>query len=212
MGIGAFAVNDFSEEPVLCHIQAGELEAVVAAVLEHHAVTLGALRGVHKVPALLDGSGGGHLDGHVLAMLHSIHRDGSMELPGNGEVDEVDVVPFAEFLVAFLTGEFIEGTRCAKLLDDALGTVDAVLMEVAQGNDARILDKGQTPHGAGSAVTQADEADPHMLDGVALETQHGLLVGGTGRSVVYNLIVLDCVAVFVAGAGNGQDGCNSRCK
>jgi hypothetical protein len=145
----------------------------------------------------------------MLAVLHGIYGDGSVKLPGDGEIDEVYVVEFAELLIAFFTGELMYGTRGAVLLKDRLCPVDAVLIKVAEGHKGCILKIRETVDGTGTAVSEAYKADPDVLDGLGPESEHGLLVCRTRRNVIDNLVVLDGVAVRVlagTGEGKGRDG------
>ena len=131
------------------------------------------------------------LYGDMMTVLHGIYGNGSVKLPGDGEIDEVYVVEFAELLIAFFTGELMYGTRGAVLLKDRLGPVDAVLIKVAEGHKGCILKIRETVDGTGTAVSEAYKADPDVLDGLGPESEHGLLVRRTRRNVIDNLVVLD---------------------
>ena len=74
-------------------------------------------------------------------MLHRIDGDGGVELPGNGQVHQIDVVPLAELLVAFLPAVFIQGAGGAELLQDALGPFHPLRQKVAKGDDGRVFDE-----------------------------------------------------------------------
>ena len=97
--VGPLHVQHLAEESLLRHVQRSQFEEVVDAVLEHHAMLAGALAGVDELPYLVHIEGCGHLDGHVLAVLHRVDRQRHMVYPVGGDVDEVNVVAQAHFLV-----------------------------------------------------------------------------------------------------------------
>src|SRR5690606_5382185 len=68
------------------------LGAVVAAVLHHHAVPASLLRGLHQLPALVDGDGHRHLGRRVLPVAHRGEAHGCVPFPGGGGEDEVQVL------------------------------------------------------------------------------------------------------------------------
>ena len=214
MAVRSLHMDDFTEHALLDHVQAGQLEEIVAAVFQHHAVLAGTLGRVHQGPAFRDGRRSGHLDGDMLPMLHRIDRDRGMKLPGNGQVNQVDVIPLAELLVAFLTAVFIQGAGGADPFQDLLGLFHAVRIQVAEGHDGRIFHIGQATDGAGAAVAETDEADPDVFDRLRGEAQHALLVRRARRRVVNDLVILDGVAVFVLadlfGAGGEHHGGKGR--
>jgi hypothetical protein len=197
VAVGAFDVDHLAEQTLLDHIQAGQLEEVVAAVLEHHAMLAGTLGSIDKIPALLDRGSGRDFDGGVFAVFHRIDCDRGVELPGNCEVDEIDIRELAELLVALLAGKLILRAGSAELLEDTLSPLDALGIEVAKGNDSRILKIRETPHGTGSTVAQADKAHADVLDRFGRETEHRLLVRRTVGSIVNDLVTLNLVTIFV---------------
>ena len=71
VNVSALSVEHLTQQALLSHVEGVELEPVVAAVLQNHAVLAGLLGQVNELPALLQVHGAGHLDSGVLAILQS---------------------------------------------------------------------------------------------------------------------------------------------
>ena len=121
--VGPLGLEQLAEEPVLRHVERRELEEVIDAVLEHHAVALPLLGRVDQLPALLERRGGRHLDGHMLALLHGVdrHRDGEPPLRKNplrgGHPLGVEVAQ-GDNPHAVQMGEALDGPRTAHAQTD----------------------------------------------------------------------------------------------
>ena len=212
--IGTFAVDEFAKEALLGHVEGGQLEEVVTAVFEHHAVALGLFGHVDKLPALRNGGGGRHFHGNMFALLHGVdgHRD--VHLPVGADVDEVDVVALAEFHPSFTSGIGNGAGQAFLFKDVGLDFLDTVGLNVAQGDNSHAIDVGHTVDGIGTAHTEADEADADVLDGIDGELEEAFLSFGTLWFVKYNGVVDDAVValadfgfsrlLFAAGGGHSQ--------
>ena len=122
--IGALYVDHVPEEPLLSHIKAGQFEKVVAAVLQHYAMLAGPLGSVHQGPALFDAGRSRHLNRNVLAVLHGIGGHSGVHLPGNGQINEIDIVKLAKLLPSLLSGELVDGFGSAPFHQATLGTLN----------------------------------------------------------------------------------------
>ena len=180
MYIAALDVQDVAEEALLGHVEGGELEEVVDAVLEHHAVAAGLLGGVDKLPAFVEIHGSGHFHGHVLAVFHGVDGHGDVVLPVGGDVYDVDVGAFAELFPALLAA-ILGGGGASGVLQVFLRLGQTLGVLVAQGLDGGAVDIGPAIHGARAAHAQADEAHAHTVHGGGAEVNHVGSALRTGR-------------------------------
>ena len=84
--IGPLGMDDLAEKPLLSHVQGRELEEIIDAVLQHHAMQTLAFRHIDEGPDFVEGRGRRYLYRHVLAMLHCIESHGRMSLPVRSDV------------------------------------------------------------------------------------------------------------------------------
>ena len=181
--VGAFRVDGLADGAGLDHRQGAQLEEIVAAVLQHNAVLARALGRVDEGPDVLQGAGGGHFDGGVLAVFHRAEGDGHVVAPVRADVDEVEVLLLAERLVGvFRAGVFLGGGHAAPG-EDGLAFGDAFGNDVAEGGDDSAGDIGQAFHGVPAAHAEADDADADGLQGVGPEADDILLPGRTRGDV-----------------------------
>ena len=173
--IGALHVQHLPEKTLLGHVQHGDLEKVVDAVLQHHAVLAGAFAGVDEQPYLVQRHGGGHLDSHVLAVFHGIDGQRHMVHPVGGDVDKVDVVAVAHRLVGLGAATVARRTRTAEFLQQLLALLHTFGLHIAQSLDIRALDLREALHRIGTAHAQSDEAHAHRLHRRGGQLQHVLL-------------------------------------
>ena len=185
VNVGALDMEDLAEEPVLGHVERRELEEVIDAVLEHHAVALVLLGGVHQLPALVERLGRRHLHGNMLAVLHGIDGHRNVLEPRRGNVDQVDVVALAELLPALLAA-VRRGGRQPVFREDLLRLLHPVGIEVAKGLDRNAVQVGETLHGARAAHAQADKAHTHGIHRCGPQTEDRLLPRLTGRRIENN--------------------------
>ena len=214
MDVGTFAVDEFAEHAFLGHVKGGQLEEVVAAVLEHHAVALGLFSHIDELPAFFDGGGSRHFNGHMLSLSHGFHGHGDMCLPVGADVDEVNVVAGDKFLPSLATRVGSGAGQPSAFKDVGLYALDAVGLNVAQSDDGHAVDVGDTIHGIIAAHTEADETDADILDGVDGKLQDTLLPFDTLRLIENDGVVDDAVValadfsfggfLFATGGGHGQ--------
>ena len=89
--VRAFGVYDFAEQSLLRHVQHAQLELVVAAVLEHYAVTLCLFGSVDESPAVCHGCGCRNLCSYMFALLHCIYCNIGMACPVGTYIHKVNV-------------------------------------------------------------------------------------------------------------------------
>ena len=212
--ICTLGMDDLAEETLLGHIEARELEEVIDAVLEHHAVAARTLRGVDQLPALGHAHGGGNLHGYVLAVLHGIYCDGHMVHPVGRNIYKVYIVTLAKLLVC-LIAYIALGLGEACTLEDSLALVDIRLLKVAKSLDLDALQMRETLHGTRAAHAEADKADTYDRDGVGCKSEHRLLTGGTCRFVEDDHTVLERIVFSHNGTGcpaaSRQYGTSHKC-
>ena len=174
-------MKDLPEKPLLGHVESGELEEIIYAVLELHAVLACALRSVDKIPYLLHVHGCRHLYGHMLAMFHGIRGHHHMGLPVGGDIHEVYVIPLAELLPHLLVAAVCNSLVAAVLLEDVLAFLHILRLSVAQGHDIGTFNLAHAVNGPWSAHTQSDEADTYCFKGRSRKAEHILLSGRSFR-------------------------------
>src|SRR5262245_6615824 len=103
MNVCAFCMNNLPEVSLPYHVQRHQLEEIVAAVLEDHAMLFCFFGCFHQLPALFDSDSSGNLRCRVLSVFHSINGHWSMKLPRCSDVDQIDILPVAHFFPFFLT-------------------------------------------------------------------------------------------------------------
>ena len=146
--IGTLSMENLSEQALLSHRKDGHLIEIIAAVLKHHAMLTGLLGHVDQSPDVLQRSRGRNLHRDILAMLHRIERDRNVMLPVSADVDKVDVVTLAEFLVG-LSGSGITGSlRQPPVLQGLLCGLNPVGLDITKGVDLHARNVGVTLHGA----------------------------------------------------------------
>ena len=169
MDVGTLGAEDITEEALLSHVECGELEEVIDAVLEHHAVTLRALSRVDDVPSFLEGRHSRYFTSDVLALLHGIDHHRSVTCPVGSDVDQVDVGAVAELLPCLFATAVSSSFGEASLLEDGLALLDTVGMKVTESLDLYALDLGEAFDGTRATHTQPDEA--HANDGYRSVTE-----------------------------------------
>ena len=115
------------------HALDNRLPVIVTAVFEHDTVAAGALGGFNKLPALLETYRGGNLNPHVFAGLHGSHGKGGMQIPGSGDVDQVQVL-LEETLPGIWTAE-VERRGLARITDLAGGAIGVLGAQISDGFD-----------------------------------------------------------------------------
>ena len=135
MDIRTLGTKHLAEEALLCHVERREFEEVIHTVLEHHAVTLGALGGIDDIPCFLEGSHSGDFTSHVLALLHRVDHHRSMACPVGDDIDEVDIRAVTELLPCFLATAISSSLGEAPTGEDLLGLLYTLRVEVTEGFD-----------------------------------------------------------------------------
>ena len=102
--VSTFGVGHVAKHPLFDHVEQPQLFAVVATVLQHDAMPLGALRGRDQGEAIFFGVGDGHLACRVKPLLHGVQGHWGVEVPGGGNHHQV-----GHLRIARLTPSF---TRC----------------------------------------------------------------------------------------------------
>ena len=214
--VSTLGVKNLAEQTLLCHIEAGELEKVVNAVLKHHTVTACAFRCVNQLPALLQRCCCGHLDSNVLAVLHSIYSDRCVVNPVGSDVDKVDIIALAELLVSLRT--YI--TLCfgkISLFENCLALVNIALLQVTQALNLNTLKVSETLYGTRSAHTQAHESYAYNGNGVGGKAEHRLLTSCACRLVkdnhtILQFVIITCDSTSIATTATLQHNTHQECS
>ena len=172
--IRTFDMENVPEQSLPGHVERRQLEEVVNAVFEHHAVPLRLLGGVHQLPALFERRGGGNFDSDVLAVLHGVNGHRDVQLPRGHDVHQVDVVTLAKLFPALLAAVRSRLGKSAAH-ENRLRAVHALGIKVAQGFDLDAVEVREAFHGPGTAHTQPDEAHTDRLHRRGFESQHRFL-------------------------------------
>ena len=135
MDIRTLGTKHLAEEALLCHVERREFEEVIHTVLEHHAVTLGALGGVDDIPCFLEAGHSGDFTSYMLALLHSVDHHRSMAYPVRDDVDQVDIRAVTELLPCFLATAVFCSLGQASTGEDLLGLLYPLGVEVTEGLD-----------------------------------------------------------------------------
>ena len=136
-------------------------------------MTVGALRRLDQLPAVVQGVGGGDLGGRVLAVLHGRDADGDVPPPRGGVVDQVEILLRAEALEVGLAAGVERGPGMTRLLDEVGGARGVRFADVANGGDHAAVDAHQV-----ADVRGAHPADAHVPDAHGLERRGGEGLGG----------------------------------
>ncbi len=161
-----------SEKTVPGHVQRRQLEKVVNAVLQHHAVFTRTLGRVHNLPYLFQRHGCRNFTSNVLALFHRIKHHLGMVLPVRHDVYQVDVVPLAQFLPCICAPTVGGRQRKTRLIQYLLGPFDPIGMFVAQGNDLYARNVGETFHSTRTTHAQPDEAHTNRVQLRRSQTQN----------------------------------------
>ena len=179
--VGTLGAEDITEEALLSHVERGELEEVIDAVLEHHAVTLRALSRVDDVPSFLEGRHSWYFTSDVLALLHSIDHHRGVTCPVGSDVDQVNVGAVAELLPCVFATAVSSCFGEACLLEDGLALLDTVGMKVTESLDLYALDLGEALDGTRATHTKPDEADANDGHRSMTESEYISLPSGALR-------------------------------
>ena len=179
--VGTLGAEDITEEALLSHVECGELEEVIDAVLEHHAVTLRALSRVDDVPSFLEGRHSWYFTSDVLALLHGIDHHRSVTCPVGSDVDQVDVGAVAELLPCLFATAVSSCFGEACLLEDSLALLDTVGVKVTERLDLYALDLGEALDGTRTTHTQPDEAHANDRHRSMTESEYISLPSGALR-------------------------------
>ena len=145
----------------------------------------GLLRHVHKCPAVFQGIGRGDLDGRVLAMLHGIEGNRDVVYPVGADIDQVDVIPLAEFLESF-SGAAVSGDIAVLPVSEGLlGFLHPVGFHVADCDDPGSGNAGKACDCAASPHSEAYDTYPYCLELRGHQSDHVGLPGGPCRHRSY---------------------------
>ncbi len=146
----------------------------------------GFLGGVYESPYLVEGHGGGHLDGGVLAVFHGVETHGRMVVPVGGYVHKVDVVALNKLLPCVFRTAVCGGALNSRSVKDFLAFLNIGAVKVAQSHNLGAGNFCETGNSAGTAHAQTDESHSYCVDGVGSEANHVLLTGGALRHIGCN--------------------------
>ena len=179
--VSTLSAEDITEEALLSHVERGELEEVIHAVLEHHAVTLCALSRVDDVPSFLEGRHSWYFTSDVLALLHGIDHHRGVTCPVGSDVDQVNVRAVTELLPCIFATAVGSSFGEACLLEDGLALLDTVGVKVTERLDLYALDLGEALDGTRATHTKPDEADANDGHRSMTESEYISLPSGALR-------------------------------
>ena len=182
MAIGTLYVDDLAKESFLCHIQRVQLEEVIAAVLQNHAMQALLFRQVDELPDFIHIHSRRNLDSHVLTVFQRFLCYEEMVNPVGSDIYHIDVRPLAEFLVAVLAIIDVGG-RHGSLLQIAVAVLGALFLMVAECHDLNTGDVSPTLYGTRSAHTQSHECHAHHVHLRSHQSQSGLLTCRHGGNI-----------------------------
>ena len=130
MQISGFGMNGFAEHSLLNHIHDRQFVIAVIAVFQHHAVPLCLFGGIDQFPAIGNGSGCGDFQRHVFAVFHGIDRYRHMQIGRRGNVDQINVIPFADFFPVLRSGVIIDFVRIFFPIQIFLNFIQLALVEI----------------------------------------------------------------------------------
>lgn len=191
--IGTGAVQQIAEQARMRHPQHPHLVPAVAAVLQLHTVSAGALREVDQLPQLVQTQRKGAFHAHMLAVEHRGLRHLEVPVPRRGRVHEVDVAALAEVFEVLVTVGVDGGRRLSRGGDLLGGLGGLVLHRVAQGDDADARHREKEVDHGPAAVAESDDADANGAAPLERHPDHGSGLG-VGRR----------------GRGRGRSGCGCR--
>jgi hypothetical protein len=149
--------------------------------------------GVYQLPALIDREAGRNLNGHMLAMLHGVNRNGGMQLPVGANVHQVDVGVLAKRLPARFARVFL-GLGAVVPSEDGLAGIDALGDNIAECNHFHALDVHVARHGIATPHPQPHKSNTNGVDWLAGEQERIGLSGWPGRlAAPYHLRVVGAI-------------------
>ncbi|OQB98834.1 MAG: hypothetical protein BWX80_03914 [Candidatus Hydrogenedentes bacterium ADurb.Bin101] len=161
MQVAAFRMEQVAEHTPAHHVQDRHFRAPIAAVFHHNAVLPLCLGGFHQLPAFLEGDGGGHLGGGVLAVFHGGNAYGHVQFVGRGRVHQVQVLFRAQaFKIAF-TLRIARGPGMSRRFHRVLGPGHFFLHNITDRLDFHPLQFQKIIQVVASHVTHADKAYAH---------------------------------------------------
>ena len=181
VAIGTHRVDDFAEKPLLSHVERVEFEEIVAAILKNHAVQTLLFREVDELPDFVHVHRRRHFNRHVLTAQQRLFRHEEVVNPVGGDINHVDVVALAKFLVAVFARIDV-GRRHRSLFQILLTAFGAFFHIVAESHDLNARNVRPTLHCARSAHTQTDECHAHHVHFRRDESEGGFLSGRHRRN------------------------------
>ena len=158
-------LHDLAQLALLDEVEREHLLLAVGAVLQHHAVAAIALGRLDGRPAFLQVERARHFLQNVLAVIHRIDVDGTVQHPGRRGVHDVAEVRIAKPLPGVLVAvaaPFLRRT-VAVLLEPLLVLVEHRGVDVANRRHFASRNLRDAVHGGRSPVAHADEAHAHAL-------------------------------------------------
>ena len=180
VNVSTLGIQHLTQNALLSHVESVQLEPVVAAVLQNHAVLAGLFRKVNELPALLEVHGAGNFNSGVLAIFQSALSHREVVVPVRSNVHQVNVIALAKFFVTSCTRVNGSGshTSLAQVLLALLSTLGFV---VAQSNNLYTRNVGKTGNSTRTTHTKAHECYAHGLHLGSFQPHHVLLSFRTHR-------------------------------
>ena len=87
--VGALGVGEFTKHLVFHHVEQPQFLFVVAAIFEHDAMLLGALRRLHQGQTIGFRHRNGHFGRSVQSLFHGVQGHGGVQVPGCGDDHQI---------------------------------------------------------------------------------------------------------------------------
>ena len=181
MVIRALSVQQFSEDSGANHVQDEQFAVPVTTILHDHAVTAGLFRRVNNLLALFDGVYGRNFHAGVRSALHGGYGHGSVPVPGCGDVNEIEIVAFAEIFVVVLAVGVNFGALAAAFLHHFLGVSGVLFYRVTDRIHLYVRNRQEIRQHAGAAAADSNYTEAHGISGLKFHANHRFVCGGGRR-------------------------------
>ncbi len=179
MMIRAFSVNDLAKQALLSHSQNCHLIEIIAAVLKHHTMLACLLRHVHKSPDVFKRRSRRNLNGYILTVFHRIEGNRNVMLPVCTDVDKINVITFAEFLVGLSVSGITRSLRESSIFQCLLSFFYTVSLNITEGCDLHSRNVGVACDSIRATHPDADKADTNSVHCRDSQPKNVFLAGRT---------------------------------
>ena len=186
MNVSTLDVKYFPEDIMLRHVQRGQLEEIIHAVFQHHAMQLLFLRHINQRPNLLHIHGGRNLYCHVFTVFHRVNSHRRVMQPIRGDIHQVNIIPFAKLLPCVFTSRIPRRLRQSGTSQYPLRLIHPFRNDITESHDFCTRYMRETFHRTGTAHAQSYESYAYYFHLRDSQSQHAFLAGGTLGSFYYD--------------------------